>query len=147
MNLAKKISLFAVAALLFASCKNTDKEATNEEGTAVESTMEAPAEGENATNEDAETKDVAANFEKVSFKIDGMTCAVGCAGVIESKLAGLDGVKDAKVDFENKTATVLFGATEQTTESIVATVEKIADGAYKVSDVNNEELPVEETQS
>ena len=126
MNLVKNISLFAVAALLFVSCKNT--------------ASEAPAEGENETAAVENTtpaEEPVASLETTTFKIDGMTCAVGCAKVIENKLAGLDGVQDAKVDFDNKTATISYDAAKQSPEKIVETVEHIADGAYKVSDVHN----------
>ncbi|AXG74103.1 cation transporter [Flavobacterium arcticum] len=125
MNLAKNISLFAVVALLSVSCKNTAKEAP------VEGENEAPV-IENTTGEET-----VANLETTTFNIDGMTCAIGCAKVIENKLAGLDGVQEAKVDFDNKTATVSFDAGKQTPEALVETVEHIADGAYKVSDVKN----------
>lgn len=126
MKLAKNISLFAVAAMLFVSCKNT--------------ASEAPAEGESETPAIENTttgEETAANLETTTFKIDGMTCPQGCAAVIENKLAGLDGVQEAKVDFDNKTATISFDAGKQTPETIVETVEHIADGAYKVSDVRN----------
>ncbi len=53
-------------------------------------------------------KVTAENLQTASFTIDGMSCAVGCAKTIEKKLAGLDGVQDAKVDFDKKTATVSY---------------------------------------
>ena len=107
MKLAKNISLFAVAALLFVSCKNTAKE--------------APAEGESETPviENTTSEETAANLETTTFNIDGMTCAIGCAKVIENKLAGLEGVQEAKVDFDNKTATISFDAGKQTPETLV----------------------------
>ncbi|NDI99489.1 cation transporter [Flavobacterium sp. LaA7.5] len=125
MNLAKNISLFAIAALLFVSCKNTANE--------------APAEGESDTPaiENTAGKETAANLETTTFKVSGMTCPQGCAQVIENKLAGLDGVQEAKVDFDSETATISFDAAKQTPEKLVETVEHIADGAYKVSDVKN----------
>ena len=50
----------------------------------------------------AKTEIAAENLETASFTIEGMTCEVGCAKTIESKLAGTDGVSEAKVDFETK---------------------------------------------
>ncbi len=125
MNIAKNISLFAVAALLFVSCKNTAKE--------------APAEGETETPavENTVSEEPVASLETTTFKIDGMTCAIGCAKVIENKLAGLEGVQEAKVDFDSETATISYDAAKQNPEVLVETVEHIADGAYKVSDVHN----------
>ena len=66
-----------------------------------------------------------------------MTCPMGCAATIEQKLSKMDGVEKAKVDFDSKTATISFDPSKQTTENFVETVEKIADGAYKVSDVKS----------
>ena len=66
--------------------------------------------------------------------IEGMTCEVGCAKTIESKLAGTDGVSEAKVDFETKIATVKFDKTKQSIESLTKTVEKVGGGdLYKVT--------------
>ncbi|MFP9112330.1 heavy-metal-associated domain-containing protein [Flavobacterium sp. RHBU_3] len=122
MNFAKKLSIAAVAALVFASCKDTAK-------------TEATAANDEAAA--TETKAVAANMETTTFKIDGMTCPEGCAKTIESKLGGMEGVENAKVDFDSKTATISFDPAKQTPEKFVETVEKIADGAYKVSDVKS----------
>jgi mercuric ion binding protein len=125
MNFIKKLSFIAVAALLLASCKDTSKDGN----------LETPAEG--TVTDTTQVKETAANLETASFKIDGMTCPMGCAATIEKKLAGLEGVESAKVDFEKKTATVSFDAAKQTPEKLVETVEHIADGAYKVSDVKS----------
>jgi copper chaperone CopZ len=124
MKVIKHISVFALAAMLLVSCKDTTKDGN----------IETP---ENGTVADTIQKETAANLETTSFKIDGMTCAIGCAKTIESKLAGLDGVENAKVDFDTKTATISYDAGKQTPETIVGTVEKIADGTYKVSEVKN----------
>lgn len=107
---------FAIAITLFAvSCK---KEAT-------------PETKEVAT---AKTEIAAENLETASFTIEGMTCEVGCAKTIESKLTGTDGVSEATVDFETKTATVKFDKTKQSVESLTKTVEKVGGGdLYKVT--------------
>ncbi|HYD91591.1 MAG TPA: heavy-metal-associated domain-containing protein [Flavobacterium sp.] len=124
MNIVKNLSFIAIAALLVASCKDTSKDGnieTNEE----------------MVTDTTQVKETAANLETTTFKIDGMTCPMGCAATIEQKLAKMDGVQEAKVDFESKTATISFDAAKQTPEKFVETVEGIADGAYKVSDVKN----------
>ena len=125
MNITKKLAFFALAAMLFVSCKDNSKD----------STIETPA--DETVTDSTMVKETAANLETTSFKINGMTCPQGCAAVIENKLAGLDGVQEAKVDFDNKTATISFDAAKQTPEKLVETVENIADGAYKVSDVHS----------
>ncbi|WP_317245535.1 heavy-metal-associated domain-containing protein [Flavobacterium amniphilum] len=120
-----KIMKLSTLALVFAGltlvgCKKEIAETSSEEGT------------------QNETSKVVAKAETTSFKIDGMTCAMGCAKTIENKLAGLDGVQKATVDFEKKTATVEYDAAVQTPEKLVETVEAVADGkTYKVSDVKN----------
>lgn len=81
-------------------------------------------------------KAAAVKPEKASMHIEGMTCAIGCAKTIESKLSGLDGVQKATVDFDNKTATIEYDATVQTPEDLAKIIEGVADGkTYKVSEV------------
>lgn len=126
MNFAKKIAFFALAATLFVSCKNTSKDGNIEEpnnDTVTDTTM---------------TKETAANLETATFKIDGMVCAEGCAATIQNKLSHLDGVADAKVDFDAKKATVSFDPAKQNAESLTKTVEKagMEEGQYKVSEMN-----------
>ncbi len=126
MNFAKKLSLIALSALLFASCNDKSKDGT------IEGT-----EKDSITKDSTMAKETAANLETTSFKIDGMVCPTGCAATIEKKLAGMEGVEDAKVDYEKKTATISFDAAKQTPEKFVETVEGLADGAYKVSEVKS----------
>lgn len=120
MNLSKSLLALAISAMLMASCKQTDSAPKAETGSEVASTeTTAPA-----------------KMETASFNIDGMSCAIGCAKTIEKKLADMDGVEKASVDFDNKTATVEFDANKQTPEKLVQTVEAAADGkTYKVSNV------------
>ena len=82
-----------------------------------------------------ETNEVAGNMEQATFQIEGMTCALGCAKMIEGKLTGLQGVKEATVDFDSKTATVVFDDAKQNGESLTQTVQKIANGSYKVENL------------
>ena len=80
------------------------------------------------------TEIAAENLETASFTIEGMTCEVGCAKTIESKLTGTDGVSEATVDFETKVATVKFDKTKQSVETLTKTVEKVGGGdLYKVT--------------
>jgi len=123
MKFASKLSLVALSVVLFASCKNTAKDGnleTPKDSTAADTT---------------EAKHTAANLETASFKIDGMMCPQGCAATIEKKLAKMDGVDNAKVDFDSKTATIQFDPAKQHAETFVQTVEKM--GEYKVSNVKS----------
>ena len=75
-------------------------------------------------------------YQSQTLAIEGMTCAMGCAKTIEKKLADMDGVQSATVDFEAKTATVNFDLDKLKSEDLVKTTEACADGkTYKVSDV------------
>jgi mercuric ion binding protein len=130
------LALLLTAGTLFVSCKKETAEAN--------------------VNETAKTSGKAiAKAESTSFNIEGMTCAMGCAKTIEAKLAGLDGVQKATVDFDKKTATVEYDAAVQTPEKLVETVEAVADGkTYKVSNVKSsadkamlyQELPKKKTK-
>lgn len=121
MKKLKKIALVALTTLAFVSCKNENTESN--EVIPTETAVDSSA-----------TSEITANLETASISIEGMTCQMGCANAIESKLGNLEGVKEAKVDFENKTATVSFDATKQTPESLTKTVEGVAGGdTYKVT--------------
>lgn len=125
MNFSKSLLVFALSGIMFVSCKNEPK--ATEAGEPTETAKDSTAE-----------KTTAANLQTASFQIDGMSCAVGCAKTIEKKLASLDGVQEAKVDFEKKTATVAYDAAKQTPETLVETVEAVAGGeTYKVSNVKS----------
>lgn len=126
----KKIRSFAMIVALgvvFASCDN--KKETSEQQQIT------------TTDTSKTTDEITGVMETASFEVEGMTCAVGCAATIEKKIAELEGVKSAKVDFETKKATVEFDNGKQSLESLQKTVESLANGAYKVSGMtSNKEM-------
>ena len=79
------------------------------------------------------TLDPNANYAKAEFSIDGMTCAMGCAKTIEKKLAKMDGVKSAKVDFGKKIAMVEYDDAKVTQTTLEETVKETG----KMYSVNN----------
>ena len=82
---------------------------------------------------------VALKPQMATFTIEGMTCAVGCAKTIEEKLAAMDGVQKATVDFDKKLATVAFDGAKQTSELLLKAVEETGDGkTYVVSNMKSE---------
>ena len=121
MKIVKSIAALAIASLLFISCKKNE----TENATAATTTEAATPKVH---------KEIAAqNVQTASFNIEGMTCAMGCAKTIESELSDLDGVQDAKVDFETKTATVTFDKTVQNPNNLTKIVQATGDGkTYKV---------------
>lgn len=120
MKFSNSIIVIALATLLIVSCKNNNSKSD-----------------ETATKSDAK-KEIAAAVkpETASFTIDGMTCPEGCAKTIEKNLSEMDGVQNAKVDFDKKLATVNFDLEKLKSKDIVKAVEAIGDGqSYKVSNV------------
>ena len=124
MNVPKNILIVSLMALYVMNCKNDAKQP---EVKTVETATEASA-----------TTDPNATYAKAEFKIDGMTCAVGCAATIEKKMAKMDGVKWAKVDFDKKLAMVEYDIAKVSPTNLVETVAKVGD-AYKVSDMKTVE--------
>lgn len=121
MKFTKIIASLAIAGLVFVSCKKEeDKNLANIKPLETVS---------------KEHKAIAAeNVQTASFEIEGMTCAMGCAKTIEKELSNLDGVEKATVDFDKKTATVVFDKTVQNQENLTKTVQGTGDGkTYKVS--------------
>ena len=125
MNFIKSIVALAIAGIRFTSCKDTAKE---------------PAPEATTTNTTAAVEKTApvGKVETASFTIEGMSCAVMCAAKIEKELAAMDGVQNAKVDFEKKTATVEYDNAKQSPAKLVEKVESVAGGkTYKVSNVKS----------
>jgi mercuric ion binding protein len=126
MNFTKSIAIIALSGLLFASCKDNKTEVKEE-------TASTEAEAPKVKKEIA-----AANLQTASFTVEGMTCAMGCAKTIQEELTALDGVQEAKVDFDKKIATVTFDKTVQTPESLTKVVQETGDGkTYKVSNMKS----------
>lgn len=125
MNFKKSMLTIALASVLFVGCKEktsaTDLKETTETSVAVPKVKKEIA---------------AANLQTATFAVEGMTCAIGCAKTIQEDLTALDGVQDAKVDFDTKLATVTFDKTVQNPEKLTKTVESAADGkTYSVKDM------------
>lgn len=86
----------------------------------------------------AKKLDPNATYAKAEFGIDGMTCAMGCAKSIEKKIAKMDGVKSAKVDFEKELAMVEYDEAMVTPQTLEEAVAKAGD-TYKVKDMKTVE--------
>lgn len=119
MKIIKNILLVLVITVFALNCKNEAKPEVK--------TVEVEANASKAI-------DANATYAKAEFTIDGMTCAVGCAKTIESKLGKMEGVKSAKVDFDKKLAMVEYNEATVTPNSLIETVAKVGD-TYKVSNM------------
>ncbi|WP_281226967.1 heavy-metal-associated domain-containing protein [Flavobacterium aquiphilum] len=126
MNFTRSIVIIALSGLLFANCKDNKTEVKTETASAE---AVAPKVKKAIAPE---------NLQTASFTIEGMTCAIGCAKTIQEELTALDGVQEAKVDFDKKLATVTFDKTVQTPESLTKVVQDTGDGkTYKVSNMKS----------
>jgi len=78
--------------------------------------------------------------ESVALSISGMTCEIGCAKTIESKLSKKEGVLEAKVIFKDSVATIKYNANTTSKKDLIAFVDGIAGGdLYKASEANVED--------
>ena len=72
-------------------------------------------------------------LSKAEFEIEGMTCQIGCAKMIASKLSKIEGVDNIEVSFENRLGTISYNSNKINKQQIIDTVEKIANGTlYRV---------------
>lgn len=110
MNTKKILFSFVIACFVLTGCKNdTKKETLN------------------------------ANKQNVSLAISGMTCEIGCAKTIQSKLSKVEGVLEAKVVFTDSIANIEFDANKTSKKDLIAFVDGIAGGElYKASESSKE---------
>jgi len=88
-------------------------------------------------NEVSEAKTVAENLRQVKVDIKGMTCEIGCARLIQSKLYKTDGVNFAKISFEDSSGIVSFDQNRLSEDQIKAIIEKTAGGdIYSVTRIS-----------
>lgn len=120
MNKKAIFLLLAISALLIISCSVND--------------------------ENGKTKDLKsdvprmAKMETVSLAISGMTCEIGCAKTIQSKLSKKEGVADAIVVFTDSIATITFDSNKTSTEDLSSFITGIAGGnLYTASEIRLKE--------
>ena len=124
MKALRKLVVVILIAMVIVACKN-------------ESTPEVKTVDVTATEVKAEL-DPNATYAKAEFTIEGMTCEMGCAKTIEKKLAGMEGVKSAKVDFEAEMAMVEFDEAKVTPNALEETVSKVG-ATYSVKNMRTVE--------
>jgi len=85
-----------------------------------------------------ESAEIAAAYKSIEVEIEGMTCEIGCARTIQSKLSKLDGVTYSKVDFESKKGQFTFDSNKISTDDIVKKIDDIAGGdVYSVTNTTD----------
>ena len=91
-----------------------------------------PATKEKPIINEVKTKDL----QQISFTVSGMTCEIGCARTIQSKLSKQPGITEATVVFKDSLALVSFDANRTSEDEISAFVNGIAGGdMYSVSNL------------
>ncbi|WP_299223282.1 heavy-metal-associated domain-containing protein [uncultured Psychroserpens sp.] len=137
MKTLQNILVIALISISIISCKSETKPEVK--------TIETEVKAESSTYQ-AKTLDPNANYAKAEFGIEGMTCAMGCAKTIEKKIAKMDGVKSAKVDFDRQLAMVEYDDAKVTPNSLEEAVAKAGD-LYKVKDMKTVEAFSNETKN
>lgn len=106
----------AILGLFLVSCINTNEDKTKEK--------------------QEEVKTLSAKLTNVEVKIEGMTCEIGCARLIQSKLHKTEGVKFVNVNFEEEKGEITFDANQISDSELKKIIEDIAGGdLYKVVQV------------
>ena len=72
-----------------------------------------------------------------TYYVDGMMCAMNCPKKVNESLNGVKGIKSCKVDFETKTATVVYDDEIIDSYKIAKTIAKST--YYKVNNLNEKE--------
>jgi periplasmic mercuric ion binding protein len=82
------------------------------------------------TLENQKTKKIAivASYKSLEVEIEGMTCEIGCARTIQSKLSKVDGVTYSKVNFEAKKGQFTFDVNKISKEDIIQKINQIGGG-------------------
>ena len=69
-----------------------------------------------------------------TYKVEGMMCGVSCPKAIQKSLKDVDGIKTCTVDFDSKTATVIYDDEKIDSKKISTTIAK--ETYFKVTDNN-----------
>lgn len=80
------------------------------------------------------SKELSENLKNVEVQIKGMTCEIGCARLIQSKLYKADGIKFAKVSFADSLGVITYDANRISDNEIKNIIQKVAGGdLYRVT--------------
>ena len=105
-----KYTVLLAATLVLASCSSPEPESLTIPSTAIEPMAEATANAE------------------ASLFISGMTCEMGCKGIIESKLGKSTGIVNFEITFADSSAIVSYDSTLVSPFEITARVAAVGGG-------------------
>ncbi|MGI9531305.1 heavy-metal-associated domain-containing protein [Lutimonas sp.] len=95
-------------------------------------------ESQSEQSDEQEKELVAEDIQQVKVDIKGMTCEIGCARLIQSKLYKADGVTFAKVSFADSSGVVSFDQNRISQKEIKQIIEGTAGGEiYSVASIEN----------
>ncbi|WP_372744072.1 cation transporter [Lutibacter sp.] len=83
---------------------------------------------QNKTSEIQTENNQVAALQSYEMDIEGMTCEIGCARTIESKLSKVKGVSYSKVDFETKKGVFTIDTNLISEEKVKEKIDGIAGG-------------------
>lgn len=93
--------------------------------------------GENVSVRNEKVEVIAENLKNIEVEIEGMTCEIGCARLIQSRLSKTNGIKFVQVSFENKLGDISYDENIISKKEIMEEIEKVAGGdTYKVLAIN-----------
>jgi len=75
-----------------------------------------------------EKKELTENLNHIKVDIKGMTCEIGCARLIQSKLYKADGITFAKISFADSSGMVSYDQNRISTDDIKNIIQKTAGG-------------------
>lgn len=82
-------------------------------------------------------KEATKNLTNLEVEITGMTCEIGCAKLIQSKLYKTEGVSFAEVSFEKANGKITYDANKISNDELKKIIENIAGGdLYKVGQMD-----------
>ncbi|MBL4939066.1 MAG: heavy-metal-associated domain-containing protein [Lutibacter sp.] len=105
----KKILFFLLVIFTVIACNNTKKGTTQEK-------------------QPIEKQAIATSYKSLEVEIEGMTCEIGCARIIQSKLYKVDGITYSKVNFETKKGTFTYDETIINKDDIIQKITEIGGG-------------------
>lgn len=122
VKILNKILTVLLITVIFVSCDNRSKQSNIENSKQTENMAES------------EVKEV--DVRMVQLEIKGMTCEIGCAKLIQSKLYKTNGVTFAEVHFADSSGVVTYDANRLTEKDLVEVVEKAGGGdLYTVNSI------------
>ena len=131
MKVINKFMFLLLASVIFVSCEGKGSK-ENLKGSLPESGSETVSE----------------EMRTVEIDISGMTCEIGCAKLIQSKLYKTEGVSFAEVRFTDSTGVVSFDANLLNENDLRKVVEAAGGGdLYRVRSISEIKIPDNEAES